>query len=45
MVLRGSNSRVVRQHGDGFSDDQDGGLFEIYREEFEGVWTDSRPVS
>jgi hypothetical protein len=23
----------------------EGGLFHVYREEFESVWTDSRPVS
>ncbi|WP_344331269.1 DUF5919 domain-containing protein, partial [Kitasatospora putterlickiae] len=23
----------------------DAGLLEVYREEFEGVWADSRPVS
>ncbi|SHM76466.1 SAV2148 family HEPN domain-containing protein [Actinacidiphila paucisporea] len=40
MVLRGGSRRVV-------SDDRpaDGGLFEVYREEFESIWTDARPVS
>ncbi|MDJ0372030.1 SAV2148 family HEPN domain-containing protein [Streptomyces sp. H10-C2] len=41
MVLRGPSRRVVK-------DDRRGdhsGLFDVYREEFEGVWADSRPVS
>ena len=40
MVLRGGNTRVV-------TDDKpvESGLFEVYREEFDGVWGDSRPVS
>jgi hypothetical protein len=39
LVLRGGN-RVVR------SDEIDeGGLFSTYREEFELMWADSRPVS
>ncbi|WP_333768500.1 SAV2148 family HEPN domain-containing protein [Streptomyces sp. IBSBF 2435] len=40
MVLRGGSRRVV-------ADDRpaEGGLFEVYREEFEGIWTDARPVS
>ncbi|PWI41386.1 hypothetical protein CK485_21005 [Streptomyces sp. ICBB 8177] len=47
LVLRGGNRRIVQpQPGDAPADRQgEGGLFEIYREEFEGVWTDSRPVS
>ncbi|GAB2588434.1 SAV2148 family HEPN domain-containing protein [Streptomyces capparidis] len=40
FVLRGGGRDLV--HGD---TSVDHGLFEIYREEFEGVWTDSRPVS
>ncbi|KUJ70972.1 hypothetical protein ACZ90_01345 [Streptomyces albus subsp. albus] len=43
LVLRGSGRgrEVVRQEqGDG-----EGGLFEIYRDEFESIWADSRPVS
>ncbi|WP_202236802.1 SAV2148 family HEPN domain-containing protein [Actinacidiphila reveromycinica] len=40
MVLRGGNRRVV-----GGDKPAEGGLFEVYREEFEGIWTDSRPVS
>ncbi len=44
LVLRGGGRRVVQRYG-GSPADRDGGLFEIYREEFEGVWTDSRPVS
>ncbi|NJP48279.1 hypothetical protein HCN08_33490 [Streptomyces sp. PRB2-1] len=40
MVLRGGNRRVV-------ADDRpaESGLFEVYREEFEGIWADARPVS
>lgn len=40
MVLRGGSRRVV-------ADDRpaDSGLFEVYREEFESIWTDARPVS
>ncbi|MCZ4124516.1 SAV2148 family HEPN domain-containing protein [Streptomyces sp. H39-S7] len=41
MVLRGPSRHVVK-------DDRRGehtGLFDVYREEFEGVWADSRPVS
>jgi hypothetical protein len=40
MVLRGGSRRVV-------ADDRpaDTGLFEVYREEFESIWTDARPVS
>ncbi|MGW7414853.1 SAV2148 family HEPN domain-containing protein [Streptomyces sp. NPDC054863] len=37
---RGGRDGVVR-HGE----DSEHGLFETYREEFEAVWTDSRPVS
>ncbi len=37
---RGGRDGVVR-HGQ----DTEAGLFETYREEFESVWTDSRPVS
>ncbi|MEN8652618.1 SAV2148 family HEPN domain-containing protein [Streptomyces sp. 21So2-11] len=40
LVLRGGGRGVVR-HGQ----DAEHGLFETYREEFESVWTDSRPVS
>ncbi|MFE7318504.1 SAV2148 family HEPN domain-containing protein [Streptomyces sp. NPDC057555] len=44
FVLRGGSREVVRQaERDG--GDGDHGLFEIYREEFESVWADSRPVS
>lgn len=46
LVLRGGRRRPLQRSGDGPAGDQgDGGLFGIYREEFEGVWTDSRPVS
>jgi hypothetical protein len=40
MVLRGGSTRVV-------TDDKpvESGLFEVYREEFDGIWADSRPVS
>ncbi|RII17657.1 hypothetical protein DSC45_12215 [Streptomyces sp. YIM 130001] len=41
LVLRGGR-RVVRS-GDGDAGGE--GLFETYREEFESVWVDSRPVS
>ncbi|MBH5337526.1 hypothetical protein IHE55_23265 [Streptomyces pactum] len=43
LVLRGGGlgRGVVRE---GRSED-DGGLFAVYREEFESVWADSRPVS
>ncbi|MER5888259.1 SAV2148 family HEPN domain-containing protein [Streptomyces sp. NPDC001941] len=43
LVLRGGGRQVVRaggQRGDG-----EHGLFETYREEFESMWGDSRPVS
>ncbi|KJY43174.1 hypothetical protein VR41_04570 [Streptomyces sp. NRRL B-1568] len=43
LVLRGGGRQVLRE-GRG-TDDSVGGLFETYREEFEGVWADSRPVS
>ncbi|MFG1808519.1 SAV2148 family HEPN domain-containing protein [Streptomyces sp. NPDC049040] len=40
MVLRGGSRRVV-------ADDRptEAGLFEVYREEFESIWSDGRPVS
>jgi hypothetical protein len=40
MLLRGGSRRVV-------ADDRPAemGLFEVYREEFEGIWGDARPVS
>jgi hypothetical protein len=40
LVLRGGGREVVRS-----GRDAEHGLFEVYREEFETVWTDSRPVS
>ncbi|MFF5128797.1 SAV2148 family HEPN domain-containing protein [Streptomyces syringium] len=40
LVLRGGGRNVVRD-----GREQEHGLFETYREEFEGVWADSRPVS
>ncbi|MBY8878491.1 DUF5919 domain-containing protein [Streptomyces sp. PLK6-54] len=40
MVLRGGSRRVVEGERPA-----EGGLFEVYREEFEGIWADSRPVS
>ncbi|MEU0374112.1 SAV2148 family HEPN domain-containing protein [Streptomyces sp. NPDC006283] len=40
LVLRGAGRSVVRAGQDGES-----GLFQTYREEFESVWADSRPVS
>ncbi|GHF25412.1 hypothetical protein GCM10010218_02630 [Streptomyces mashuensis] len=43
LVLRGRGRQVLRD-GPGTGDAL-GGLFETYREEFEGVWEESRPVS
>ncbi|OEJ41574.1 hypothetical protein AR457_07970 [Streptomyces agglomeratus] len=43
LVLRGGGRGVVRHGHDG--QDAEGGLFGTYREEFEAVWVDSRPVS
>ncbi|WP_329124493.1 SAV2148 family HEPN domain-containing protein [Streptomyces sp. NBC_01465] len=40
LVLRGGGRSVVKAGAD-----TEHGLFETYREEFESVWTDSRPVS
>ncbi|MEE1797738.1 SAV2148 family HEPN domain-containing protein [Streptomyces sp. NPDC101062] len=40
LVLRGGGREVVRA-----GQDTETGLFQTYREEFESVWTDSRPVS
>ncbi|MFJ7999789.1 SAV2148 family HEPN domain-containing protein [Streptomyces sp. NPDC096310] len=40
LVLRGGGREVVRA-----GQDTEHGLFQTYREEFESVWTDSRPVS
>jgi hypothetical protein len=40
MVLRGGSRRVVAEDRPAES-----GLFEVYREEFESIWTDARPVS
>jgi hypothetical protein len=40
LVLRGGGREVVRA-----GQDTERGLFQTYREEFESVWTDSRPVS
>lgn len=42
LVLRGGGREVLRQDPDR---DDDHGLFETYREEFENMWADSRPVS
>lgn len=44
MILRGGSRDLVQGKEDDDSDGQHG-LFEVYREEFEGVWADSRPVS
>jgi hypothetical protein len=43
LILRGGRREIVQSK----DEDSDGqtGLFEVYREEFEGVWADSRPVS
>ncbi|MEV0040167.1 DUF5919 domain-containing protein, partial [Streptomyces sp. NPDC050804] len=40
LVLRGGGRDVVRS-----GQETEHGLFQTYREEFESVWTDSRPVS
>ncbi|MEO3975755.1 SAV2148 family HEPN domain-containing protein [Streptomyces sp. CAU 1734] len=40
LVLRGGGRSVVRAGAEG-----EHGLFQTYREEFESVWADSRPVS
>ncbi|MEV4971899.1 SAV2148 family HEPN domain-containing protein [Streptomyces scopuliridis] len=40
LVLRGGGREVVRT-----GQDSEHGLFQTYREEFESVWSDSRPVS
>ncbi|MFD4140040.1 SAV2148 family HEPN domain-containing protein [Streptomyces sp. NBC_00390] len=40
LVLRGGGRSVVRS-----GHDSETGLFQTYREEFESVWADSRPVS
>ncbi|MEV0091445.1 SAV2148 family HEPN domain-containing protein [Streptomyces sp. NPDC050738] len=42
LVLRGGGRGVVKAGADTESEQ---GLFTTYREEFESVWTDSRPVS
>ncbi|MEU9609161.1 SAV2148 family HEPN domain-containing protein [Streptomyces sp. NPDC048057] len=43
LVLRGGGRSVVRATDP--DDPGEHGLFQIYREEFESVWADSRPVS
>jgi len=46
IVLRGGSRRLVQQSGEAPADRHgEHGLFEIYREEFAGIWADSRPVS
>jgi len=40
LVLRGGGRTVVRADRGA-----EHGLFDVYREEFEGFWADSRPVS
>ncbi|MBA0052076.1 hypothetical protein E0L36_14555 [Streptomyces sp. AJS327] len=50
FVLRGGSRDLVQRPADGVTggprrDEGEGGLFATYREEFESVWTDSRPVS
>jgi hypothetical protein len=40
LLLRGGSRQVVAERAPA-----EHGLFEVYREEFEGIWTDSRPVS
>ena len=41
LVLRGSRREPLQSGGK----ERDSGLFDTYREEFESVWADSRPVS
>ncbi|WP_435858806.1 SAV2148 family HEPN domain-containing protein [Streptomyces pathocidini] len=48
LVLRGGGRNLVGGGGGGGgggAKENDGGLFQTYREEFESVWLDSRPVS
>ncbi|WP_269856495.1 SAV2148 family HEPN domain-containing protein [Streptomyces sp. RPT161] len=46
LVLRGGSRKLVQEEGgEPLERHGEHGLFEIYREEFEGVWGDSRPVS
>lgn len=45
LVLRGGSRDLVQGGHRGHPEDGDHGLFETYREEFEAIWTDSRPVS
>ncbi|MFE0424893.1 DUF5919 domain-containing protein, partial [Streptomyces sp. NPDC058953] len=44
LVLRGGGRRSVVRAGQP-DDPGEHGLFQTYREEFESVWADSRPVS
>jgi hypothetical protein len=44
LILRGGPRQLVQTRADEVPEAEHG-LFEIYREEFEGVWADSRPVS
>jgi hypothetical protein len=45
LILRGAPRHIVHGKDDEDAGGGEHGLFEVYREEFEGVWTDSRPVS
>lgn len=45
LVLRGGTAGAAGVGHRGQPEDGDQGLFETYREEFEAVWADSRPVS
>ncbi|TJZ99369.1 SAV2148 family HEPN domain-containing protein [Actinacidiphila oryziradicis] len=48
LILRGGPRELVQEEGGAATDSGrhgEHGLFEVYREEFEGVWADSRPVS
>ncbi|MGW8377151.1 SAV2148 family HEPN domain-containing protein [Streptomyces sp. ODS28] len=47
LVLRGGGRNLVEGGGRGKPQDADAqsGLFDVYREEFETAWADSRPVS
>jgi hypothetical protein len=45
LILRGGSRHIVQDKDGADGRGGDHGLFEVYREEFEGVWSDSRPVS
>lgn len=45
LIMRGGSRQLVQGKDGVAARGGDHGLFEVYREEFEGVWSDSRPVS